>query len=32
MIDVFKGNDCFNEMLDHVLPLKGEPKEVKKNC
>ena len=26
---VFKGTDCFNEMLDHVLSLKGEPKKVK---
>ena len=29
---VFKGTDCINEMLDHVLSFKGEPKKVKKNC
>ena len=23
---VFKGTNCINEMLDHVLALKGEPK------
>ena len=27
---VFKGTDCNNEMLDHVLSFKGEPKKVKK--
>ena len=26
---VFKGIDCINEMLDHVLSFKGEPKKVK---
>ena len=26
---VFKGTDCINEMLDHVLSYKGEPKKVK---
>ena len=26
---VFKGIDCFNEKLDHVLSSKGEPKKVK---
>ena len=26
---VFKGNVCINEMLDHVLSFKGEPKKVK---
>ena len=26
---VFKGTDCINEMLDHVLPFKREPKKVK---
>ena len=26
---VFKGADCTNEMLDHVLSFKGEPKKVK---
>ena len=26
---VFKGTDCNNEMLDHVLSFKGEPKNVK---
>ena len=26
---VFKGTDCVNEMLDHVLSFKGEPKKVK---
>ena len=26
---VFKGTDCFNEMFDHVLSFKGEPKKVK---
>ena len=26
---VFKGSDCINEMLDHVLSFKGEPKKVK---
>ena len=26
---VFKGTDCVNEMLDHVLSYKGEPKKVK---
>ena len=26
---VFKGTDCNNEMLDHVLSFKGEPKKVK---
>ena len=26
---VFKGTDCINEMLDHVLSLKREPKKVK---
>ena len=26
---VFKGTDCINEMLDHVLSFKGEPKLVK---
>ena len=25
---VFKGTDCINEMLDHVLSFKGEPKKV----
>ena len=25
----FKGTDCINEMLDHVLSFKGEPKKVK---
>ena len=24
---VFKGTDCFNELLDHVLSFKGEPKK-----
>ena len=24
---VFKGTDCINEMLDHVLLFKGEPKK-----
>ena len=24
---VFKGTDCINEMLDHVLSFKGEPKK-----
>ena len=27
---VFKGTDCINEMLDHVLSFKGEPKKLKK--
>ena len=27
---VLKGTDCNNEMLDHVLSFKGEPKKVKK--
>ena len=27
---VFKGTDCINEMLDHVLSFKGEPKKVRK--
>ena len=27
---VFEGTDCINEMLDHVLSFKGEPKKVKK--
>ena len=27
---VFKGTDCFNEMLHHVLSSKGEPKKVNK--
>ena len=26
---IFKGNDCINEMLDHVLSFEGEPKNVK---
>ena len=26
---VFKGTDCNNEMSDHVLSFKGEPKKVK---
>ena len=26
---VFKGTDCINKMLDHVLSFKGEPKKVK---
>ena len=26
---IFKGIDCINEMLDHVLSFKGEPKKVK---
>ena len=26
---VFEGTDCNNEMLDHVLSFKGEPKKVK---
>ena len=26
---VFEGTDCINEMLDHVLSFKGQPKEVK---
>ena len=26
---VFKGTDCINEMLDHVLSFKGEPKKVR---
>ena len=26
---VFRGTDCFIEMLDHVLSFKGEPKNVK---
>ena len=26
---VFKGTDCINEMLDHVLSFKGEPKKIK---
>ena len=26
---VFKGSDCVNEMLDHVLSFKGKPKKVK---
>ena len=25
---VFKGTDCINEMLDHVLSFKGEPKKL----
>ena len=25
---VFKGTDCNNEMLDHVLSFKGEPKQI----
>ena len=25
---VFKGTDCINEMLDHVLSFKGEAKKV----
>ena len=29
---VFKGAGCIDEMLDHVLSFKGEPKKVKKNC
>ena len=28
---VFKGGDCVNELLDHVLQLKRESKRVKKN-
>ena len=28
---VFKGTDCKNEMLDHVLSSKREPKKSKKN-
>ena len=28
---VFKGSDCFNDMLDHVLSFEGEAKEVKSN-
>ena len=27
---VFKGTKCLNEMLDHVLSFKGEPKKIKK--
>ena len=27
---VFKGTKCLNEMLDHVLWFKGEPKKIKK--
>ena len=27
---VFKGTDCINEMLDHVLSFKGEPKKNQK--
>ena len=27
---VFKGIDCINEMLDHVLSFKGEPKKCQK--
>ena len=27
---VFKGTDCINEMLDHVLSFKGEPKRNQK--
>ena len=27
--NVFKGTNCINEMLDHVLSFKGEPKKVK---
>ena len=26
---VSKGTDCINEMLDHVLSFKGEPKNIK---
>ena len=26
---VFKGTDCINEKLDHVLSFKGEPKKIK---
>ena len=26
---VFEGTDCINEMLDHVLSFKGEPKKIK---
>ena len=26
---VFKGTDCINEMLDHVLSFEGEPKKVR---
>ena len=26
---VFKGTDCINEMLDHVLSFKGQPKKIK---
>ena len=26
---VFKGTDCFNVELDHVLSFKGEPKKIK---
>ena len=26
---VFKGTDCSNDVLDHVLSFKGEPKKVK---
>ena len=26
---VFTGTDCINEVLDHVLSFKGEPKKVK---
>ena len=25
---VFKGTNCFNELLDHILEFKGEPKSV----
>ena len=25
---VFKGTDCFNEMLEHVLKFKGEAKKI----
>ena len=27
---VFKGTDCMNEMLDHVLSFEGEPKKKSK--
>ena len=29
---VFKGTDCINELLDHVLSFKGEPRKVNKKC
>ena len=25
---IFKGTDCINEMLDHILSFKGEPKKI----